>query len=141
MKINRIKRLYEEDLMQMQATAPVQTPQPVQQMPQMQQMQAPMPAQIEMPMDMEEPSGMPEMGSQSEVSQMTVGDFLQKCKALDPLVCMGIEAFIEKNKDMFTLASSDAQIDAELKDVEFGSQEDENDLPEIEFPVDQQEQM
>ena len=138
MKINKIKRLYEEDLMQMQAPAPVQTTQPVQQMP---QMQVPMPAQIEMPMDMEEPSDMQDMGSQSEVSQMTVGDFLQKCKAVDPLVCMGIESFIEKNKEMFTLASSDAQIDTELEDVEFGSQEDETDLPEIEFPVDQQEQI
>lgn len=32
---------------------------------------------------------------------MTVNDFLAKCKEIDPLVCMGIESFIEKNTGAF----------------------------------------
>ena len=145
MKINKIKRLYEEDLMQMLPTnAAMQPPQPIQPMNQMPAMNAPMPAQIEMPMDSgelefaaEEPMGQQEMGGVSpEVSQMTIGDFLQKCKDVDALVCMGIEAFIEKNKDVFTggMSSMDSQIEDELKDVEFGAKPEDN-MPELEFPI------
>lgn len=32
---------------------------------------------------------------------MTVRDFLQKCREVDPLVCMGIESFIQKNTGAF----------------------------------------
>lgn len=32
---------------------------------------------------------------------MTVGDFINKCKEIDPLVCMGLESFIEKNRSAF----------------------------------------
>lgn len=146
MKINKIKRLYEDDMMQMQPTAPVQPMQPMQQ-----QMPAPMPAQIQMPMDMEpmdtgelefaseEPMSAPsDSGLPSEVSQMTMGDFLQKCKEIDSLVCMGIEAFVEKNRDAFmgSSASIDKQIEDELKDVEFGAEKPApEDLPELEFPM------
>jgi len=32
---------------------------------------------------------------------MTVKDFLEKCKEIDPLVCMGIETFIQRNEGSF----------------------------------------
>jgi hypothetical protein len=32
---------------------------------------------------------------------MTVGDFIAKCKEIDPLVCMGLESFIERNGEAF----------------------------------------
>ena len=34
---------------------------------------------------------------------MTVGDFLGKCKEVDPLVCMGIQSFIDKNMQKMKL--------------------------------------
>ncbi len=46
----------------------------------------PMPGESTVPMD---------------AMSMTVRDFLAKCKQVDPLVCMGIEAFIEKNSQEF----------------------------------------
>ena len=36
--------------------------------------------------------------SANDAMAMTVRDFVAKCKEIDPLVCMGIESFIEKNK-------------------------------------------
>lgn len=147
MKINKIKRLFEDDVMQMQMPAPAQ---PIQQMP---QMQMPAPAQIQMPMDMELPSAGDEMefpapqeispetqmgGMPVEISQMTVGDFLQKCKNVDALVCMGIEAFLEKNKEalMSDMSTALTQTDDELKNIEFGAGEEDS-LPELEFPVEE----
>jgi len=38
---------------------------------------------------------------QGDVMVLTVADFLEKCRAIDPLVCMGITAFIENNADEF----------------------------------------
>ena len=37
----------------------------------------------------------------NDVSVLTVGDFLEKCREIDPLVCMGITAFIENNQEAF----------------------------------------
>lgn len=39
-----------------------------------------------------------ELQSANDAMAMTVRDFVAKCKEIDPLVCMGIESFIEKNK-------------------------------------------
>lgn len=39
-----------------------------------------------------------EMTSASDPMSMTVRDFINKCKSIDPLICMGIESFIEKNR-------------------------------------------
>ena len=38
---------------------------------------------------------------------MTVKDFLDKCKSIEPLVCMGIESFIEKNREAITGGSEE----------------------------------
>lgn len=39
---------------------------------------------------------------------MTVGDFLGKCKEVDPLVCMGIQSFIDKNMHVFSAPAQPA---------------------------------
>ena len=38
---------------------------------------------------------------------MTVRDFIEKCRETDPLVCMGIESFIEKNMHTFGAAHTE----------------------------------
>jgi hypothetical protein len=61
------------------------------------------------PMTHEMPPAMPqaalpapgETQSAMDPMAMTVRDFIDKCKSIDPLVCMGIESFIEKNKMQF----------------------------------------
>jgi hypothetical protein len=83
-----IKRLYEQEAIQpedvaelgMQPEAPMEPVEPTQ------------PA-------MEEPLALP--APTPDVMSMTVADFIAKCKEVDPLVCMGLESFIEKNSDAF----------------------------------------
>jgi hypothetical protein len=136
MKFNKIKRLYEEDMVQMDM--------PVQPMQTMAQMQVPNMAQTQMPMDVEKAlqsgeeeesldfSTEPTVGG---LDQMTVSDFLQKCKEVDPLICMGIEAFIEKHKEM--LGGGMEQGGDELKDLEFGAPAEGDELKSIEFPTEE----
>jgi hypothetical protein len=146
MKINKIKRLYEDDMTQI----------PVQQFQQIPQMQAPMPAQTQMsmpePMSMagdelefaaplQTSSGIQVGEMPSEISQMTVGDFLQKCKNVDALICIGIESFLEKNKEAFMgEMPSDLSQSDDLENIEFGAGEEDT-LPELEFPVEQPQSM
>jgi len=42
-----------------------------------------------------------ESSAQADPMAMTVRDFIAKCKEVDPLVCMGIESFIDKNQMAF----------------------------------------
>jgi hypothetical protein len=42
-----------------------------------------------------------ESSAANDPMTMTVRDFIAKCKEVDPLVCMGIESFIEKNQGAF----------------------------------------
>jgi hypothetical protein len=86
-----IKRLFEQEAVSaadfeelgMQPEAP--------EMPETPEMEAPAPA-------------LPAEGESSAANDpmtMTVRDFIAKCKEVDPLVCMGIESFIEKNQGAF----------------------------------------
>jgi hypothetical protein len=63
---------------------------------------APMdPAVFSQPASVEPHEALPAPGetqSANDAFSMTVRDFVTKCKEIDPLVCMGIESFIEKNK-------------------------------------------
>lgn len=63
---------------------------------------APMdPALFAQPAPVEPVQALPAPGeahSANDAFSMTVRDFVTKCKEIDPLVCMGIESFIEKNK-------------------------------------------
>ena len=59
--------------------------------------------QPQMPMDMPQ-DALPAPGETAtpiDTMSMTVRDFVEKCRAIDPLVCMGIESFITKNQAAF----------------------------------------
>lgn len=43
----------------------------------------------------------------NDVMVLTLGDFLEKCREVDPLVCMGITSFIEKNQEVFGTEGSE----------------------------------
>lgn len=53
------------------------------------------------PEPLPEPSIQPELPAATGPMDMKVSDFIAKCKEIDPLVCMGIESFIEKNSTAF----------------------------------------
>lgn len=89
-----IKRLYEQEAIQPEDVAELGM-----------QPEAPMePAQNAEPTqpEVEEPLALP--APAQDVMSMTVADFIAKCKELDPLVCMGLESFIERNRDSFGVA-------------------------------------
>lgn len=66
----KIRRIFEQDIAPMTGTTPMITDQP----------------------------SLPAPGETvADPMTMTVQDFLAKCKSIDPLVCMGIETFIQKN--------------------------------------------
>lgn len=61
--------------------------------------------QVEVPQTAQIPqvAELPQNAQSVEIDPMvmTVGDFINKIKQFDPLVSMGIESFIEKNKELF----------------------------------------
>jgi hypothetical protein len=94
-----IKRLFEaDDIQSMPMTMPQQAPQ----MPQM----AP-PAPVQSPEEMmpdfsfqdepqaESPAALP----QPDVMNLTVQELMDRCNNINPLVCMGLQQFIDLNKD------------------------------------------
>ena len=67
-------------------------------------MQPEAPETPEMPMGEMPAPALPAAGESSAANDpmtMTVGDFIAKCKEIDPIVCMGLESFIEKNQGAF----------------------------------------
>jgi hypothetical protein len=86
MNMLKLRRLVEQDEPMSAMTAPAQPDMQMPAMPADLPAQLPTPAQSTVPVD---------------PMTMTVRDFLDKCKSLDPLVCMGIESFIEKNTEAF----------------------------------------
>jgi hypothetical protein len=94
----KIRRIFEQEAISPDATAELgMNP----------QMSAPMDSEMP-PMDhdaMNMPQdALPAPGETStpiDPMSMTVRDFVNKCKEIDPLVCMGIESFIAKNQQSF----------------------------------------
>jgi hypothetical protein len=56
-----------------------------------------------------------------DVMSMTVRDFISKCKEVDPLVCMGLETFLENNKDRFQEQAQPAQAHSGEQDLTFSN--------------------
>ena len=106
-----IKRLYEETALPTTDSAQLETPVEAPEVPMLPE-PAPTPGMSE-PMALPAPA-MPAQGAMS----MTVADFIAKCKEIDPLVCMGIESFIEKNQAAFG-ATAPAQ--AATPDITFSN--------------------
>lgn len=86
--------------------------------------QEPQPVQLEGPA---QPLALPtqdQSTSEIDVMSMTVRDLISKCKQIDPLVCMGIETFLENNKDKFKEETSNEPTgDENLKFSSIVSQE------------------
>ena len=64
---------------------------------------------------------------------MTVRDFISKCKEIDPLVCMGIESFVETNKAKLQEPAAVAHTQSADQDLNFSnvvSQEPQMAAPE-----------
>ena len=105
-KYTSIKRLYEADDIQMmpnqQAQPMMAQPAPIQKQPGMDMpMEAPEPVATsmeEMPTfsntQTEEPKALP----QADVMNLTVKELMDRCQKINPLICMGLEQFIEMNK-------------------------------------------
>jgi phosphoribosyl-ATP pyrophosphohydrolase len=105
MKYNSIKRLYEaDDIQQMPAqpapgmAAPTQVqPQPGMDVP----METPQPAATsmeEMP-NFSDSQPMQQALPEADVMNLTVKELIERCQKINPLVCMGLEKFIEENKE------------------------------------------
>lgn len=103
----RIKRLYEaDDIQQMPMNG--QMPQSAPQMPDM----AP-PAPVQSPSEMmpdhgfeeepamkkQDPTDQQEALPQPDVMNLTVKELMDRCKSIDPLVCMGLQKFIDLNTE------------------------------------------
>jgi hypothetical protein len=113
MRYNSIKRLYEaDDIQQMPAIqqapeVPQMPPAPIQS--QIAPLQ-PMTAMMDEPMEPEKAAtSMEEMPSfsqemqpalpEADVMNLTVKELIERCKKINPLICMGLEQFVELNKD------------------------------------------
>lgn len=102
MNFTSIKRLYEADDIQA-VSAPQMPTQP--QMPMQPEMQPPAPvvtSMEEMPdfsQTAEQPVAQPEALPQPDVMNLTVQELLDRCNKINPLICMGLQQFIDTNRD------------------------------------------
>jgi hypothetical protein len=144
--MNRLKRLYEAgDIQQMPAQ------------PNMPRMAPPAPVQMQqgmdMPMEAPQPvaTSMEEMPTFSEVQpeqqalpepdvmNLTVRELVERCQKINPLVCMGLEQFIEMNKDeilAMTTGAEEEPMTGDSDDLTFSKQVEPQ---PAEFSLDQPE--
>ena len=123
----RIKRLYEaDDVQQLPMNGHMQAPE----MPQMDP-----PAQVESPAEMmpdfdfqNEPEQEPLALPQPDVMNLTVKELMDRCNAINPLICMGLRQFIESNNaELLNQTTGEApeetgDITADDTDVNFSKQ-------------------
>lgn len=89
------------------------------------------PAQSAAPAPVQEPlPALPQSTASSDPMSMTVGDFLNKVRSLEPLVAMGLESFIEKNMGSFTATNT---APAQTPDLSFSSQVQPTTEPDLSF--------
>jgi hypothetical protein len=73
-----------------------------------------------------------------ELAQMTISDFVERCKSIDPLVCMGIETFIRNNAAALSGQTAGLDSGSELDfDKVMGNMDSEDELSDVEFKMDQ----
>ena len=102
----KIRRIFEQEAIAPDATAELgmnpQMPAPMDsEMPPMSH------DEMNMPQDALPAPG--ETSTPIDPMSMTVRDFVNKCKEIDPLVCMGIESFIAKNQQSFMEPSAQSE--------------------------------
>lgn len=102
----RIKRLYEaDDVQELPMNGQMQAPQEMPQMAQPMPHMAP-PAPIESPDEMmpdfdfqENPDQEQQALPQPDVMNLTVRELIDRCNAINPLICMGLQQFIDSNTE------------------------------------------
>ena len=136
-----IKRLVESDELQMPApTGQIQSMdqfQAAQGAPMQQSME---PAQPAEPMQMDEPTNEPLALPSGELMSMTIGDFLTKVEQVNPLIKMGLEAFINSNGEqlMQTETPQPQEEPAMDQDLTFSNAiEDQPEVANFDQPEDQ----
>lgn len=103
-----IKRLYEQETTPADFTE-VNVPSKMPETPAV----SPAPEAPVAPLALPEPS--------TDVMTMSVSDFITKCKSIDPLVCMGIESFIEKNRESLGGGMTPNQMEMPAQDITFSN--------------------
>jgi hypothetical protein len=104
------------------------------------QVEAPQPAQMPAPMPAPTPA-LPPIGATSAAPDpmtMTVKDFVERLKSLDPLVAMGIESYIEKNMGSFIEPAAPVVPLTVEPDLSFSTQVpagSANEEPSLDFPA------
>jgi hypothetical protein len=101
----RIKRLYEaDDVQELPMNGQMQAPEMPQMPPAMPQMDPP--AQVESPAEMmpdfdfqENPNQEQQALPQPDVMNLTVQELIDRCNAINPLICMGLQQFIDSNTE------------------------------------------
>ena len=101
----RIKRLYEaDDVQELPMNGQIQAPEMPQMPPAMPQMDPP--AQVESPAEMmpdfdfqENPNQEQQALPQPDVMNLTVQELIDRCNAINPLICMGLQQFIDSNTE------------------------------------------
>lgn len=112
----RIRRIFENTEISTDQPMSTTAPQPA----------PPAPSVPAMPtIDTEPTLALPPAAASVDPMTMTVRDFLEKVKSIEPLVAMGIEAFVEKNMGSFTEPMASAAPTQE-PDLSFSSQ-----VPEV----------
>ncbi len=130
MQKTSIKRLYEAD--------DIQQPAPIQQAP---EIQLP-PAPAQMPADIAEIPSFDQVQAQSQaheqpaqdqnllpaadVMTLTVQELIERCQQINPLVCMGLQQFIDSNKDQILSIPSGVDHMNTQDDAPMGDEEDIN---------------
>ena len=130
----RIKRLYEaDDVQELPMNGQMQAPEMPQMPPDMPQMDPP--AQIESPEEMmpnfdfqENPDHEQHALPQPDVMKLTVQELIDRCNAINPLICMGLQQFIDSNtEEILNQTTGEApeetnDITADDTDVNFSKQ-------------------
>ncbi len=117
----RIHRLYEAD--------DIQQPAPIQQAPQIQEIPAPAPIIT----NMEEIPSFDQVHAQNQpllpeadVMTLTIKELMDRCQKINPLVCMGLEQFINSNREQI-LATPNGEVENEAPEgSHYGDEEDIN---------------
>ena len=121
----RIKRLYEAD--DIQQLAPMQQAPNVQLPPPLPEAPAPIVTNMEeMPSFDQVHNAEQQLLPEADVMTLTVKELMDRCQKINPLMCMGLEQFINSNKDQI-LATPNGTVEPETPEgSHFGDDEDIN---------------
>lgn len=121
----RIKRLYEAD--DIQQLAPMQQAPNVQLPPPLPEAPAPIVTNMEeMPSFDQVHNAEQQLLPEADVMTLTVKELMDRCQKINPLMCMGLEQFINLNREQI-LATPNGEVEPETPEgSHFGDDEDIN---------------